>query len=267
VRSVLGLRVASAAVLAPLAIGAVLLGGWAFALLVLAAAVILAWEWRRLLGPGGPLPLPATVAAVWAVAAFAPPPGAIAVLLVAAAVQAASESAARARPAWAASGVLYVGLPVIALLWLRGTGPTGAVVVLWLMAVVWATDIGAYAAGRLLGGPKLAPAWSPNKTWAGALGGIAAAAGAAAVIGALGYAALLPSVLTAAGLSVVAQAGDLAESVVKRRFGVKDMGTLIPGHGGLFDRLDSMLAAAPILALFMAAGGGEAGLWQATSGG
>lgn len=265
-QSALGLRVLSAAVLAPVAIGAVLLGGWAFAILVLIAALILATEWRGLLGPGGVLPLPATVAGVWAAAAFAPPGIALAVLAVAAVVQALCERPV-GRPAWAALGVLYVGLPVVALLWLREGPANGWIVVLWLMAVVWATDIGAYAAGRTFGGRKLAPTWSPNKTRAGALGGIAAAAAAAGLFWIAGWnRPLLGAMVAAAALSVVAQAGDLAESIVKRRFHVKDMGNLIPGHGGLFDRLDSMLAAAPILALAIAATGGEAGLWQATSG-
>jgi len=139
--------------------------------------------------------------------------------------------------------------------------------VLWLVALVIATDIGAYFAGRLIGGPKLMPRISPKKTWAGRVGGMAAAAciGALAttlVAGDEGRAPVMAVALLSALLAVVAQTGDLAESAVKRNFNVKDSGTLIPGHGGLFDRLDGFLITLPALALLVALTGMSVLQWQ-----
>lgn len=159
---------------------------------------------------------------------------------------------------WKATGFAYVGAPCVALLWLRSVvlpdmDMAGMRLVLFVVFVVAATDIGAYFAGRRIGGPKLAPRLSPNKTWAGLIGGM----GAAAVVGGLS-ASFTPypltfsgCVWTAAFLAVVAQAGDLFESWLKRRAGVKDSGALLPGHGGLLDRLDGLIASAPIFALMV----------------
>ena len=134
---------------------------------------------------------------------------------------------------------------------------------LWMLAVVWATDIGAYAAGRTLGGPRLAPRWSPRKTWAGLIGGIfcAALAGWAAAR-LLELPSALPLVLVSAGLAIIGQFGDLAELMAKRRFGVKDTSGLIPGHGGLLDRLDGLLAVIPAVALLTVIGGGSVLSWR-----
>ena len=146
-------------------------------------------------------------------------------------------------------GVLFTALPGIALLWLRRDEPLGAQAVFFVVGAVVATDVGAYFCGRLIGGPKLWPQISPNKTWAGLLGGVAAAA----LVGAL-VARWIPgaslSHLMAAGavLAVAAQAGDLAESALKRRFGTKDTSALIPGHGGFMDRVDGLSTAAMIAA-------------------
>jgi phosphatidate cytidylyltransferase len=145
---------------------------------------------------------------------------------------------------WSVPGLLVIGLACLGFLALRELPARGLTIVLWLILVVVATDVGAYAAGRRFGGPKLWPRVSPNKTWAGLGGGVlcAACTGAAVAVltggGMAGAAALL-----SAGLAVVAQGGDLVESAVKRRFGVKDAGRLIPGHGGLLDRLDGLTAA------------------------
>ncbi len=142
----------------------------------------------------------------------------------------------------------------MALVWLRGAGEAAPWLVLWLFAVVWATDVGAFAAGRLIGGPRLAPRVSPKKTWAGAAGGLAAAlavSAAAAALGLAGPGALAdPTVviLLGAALGIAAQAGDLLESAIKRRFGVKDVSHIIPGHGGAMDRVDGILVAAPVAA-------------------
>ncbi|MFI4988772.1 MAG: phosphatidate cytidylyltransferase, partial [Alphaproteobacteria bacterium] len=162
---------------------------------------------------------------------------------------------------WRAAGALYVGIPSTALLWLRGD--SGAYAVLWLFLVVWATDIGAYACGRLIGGPRLAPRLSPNKTWAGLVGGLLAASAVGALLApALGVPARGLLVGLSAILSLVSQAGDLLESALKRHFGVKDTSALIPGHGGLFDRVDGVLAAAPAAAVLQLLSGGSLLAWR-----
>ena len=150
-----------------------------------------------------------------------------------------------------AAGVLYAGVPVLALIVIRRqTDGDGLVWTAWALALVWATDIGAYFAGRAIGGPKLWPAISPNKTWAGLIGGVAAASLFAAGLHA---AADLPLRLTFAtpALAVLAQGGDLYESWLKRRAGVKDSGTLLPGHGGVMDRLDGVVPVAPVAAVLV----------------
>lgn len=150
------------------------------------------------------------------------------------------------------AGIYYVGLPILALLFLREQ-PDGLLFAFWALGVVWATDIGAYFAGRRFGGPKLAPAVSPSKTWSGLAGGVFAAL-------LLGYVLhhwlALPEHLAAASglLAAIAQLGDLFESWLKRRAGVKDSGTLLPGHGGVLDRLDGVVAAVPVAALFVLSG-------------
>ena len=148
-----------------------------------------------------------------------------------------------------AGGILYCGLPVLALTVIRRE-PEGAVYLLWALALVWACDIGAYFSGRTFGGPKLAPVISPNKTWAGLIGGVILAS----LFGlAMQSSYGLPLRLTAATplLAVLAVLGDLYESWLKRRAGVKDSGTLIPGHGGVLDRLDGVVPVAPVAALLV----------------
>ncbi len=160
------------------------------------------------------------------------------------------------RMGWLIAGAFYIGLPCWALLLIRADPAHGRETLFWLLAVVWASDTGAYAFGRLIGGPKLAPVISPNKTWAGLAGGISMAA----VIG-VGSAFILDhtAILALAGWSAltgaVSQAGDLVESWVKRHFGVKDTGNLIPGHGGLLDRVDGLLVAALGVAAIFAISG------------
>ena len=155
------------------------------------------------------------------------------------------------------AGLAYAGTVALAPVALRRDPEYGLVALLFLMAVVWASDIGAFFAGRLIGGPKLAPVVSPNKTWSGAVGGtLGAVAAGGAVAAAAGLVNSLAVVCLALLLSVVSQAGDLFESGVKRRFGVKDSSRLIPGHGGLMDRLDGFLAAAGAAGLLGVARGG-----------
>lgn len=153
--------------------------------------------------------------------------------------------------AWPAAGLFYAGFSAVSLSLLRGDEPFGFTAIIFLFAVVWSTDIGAYFNGRALGGPKLAPRFSPNKTWSGAIGGAAAAvAGGILVASLVAPAGSLIVPLLALLLSVVSQIGDLGESWVKRRFGAKDSGKLLPGHGGVLDRVDGLVAAAALLYIF-----------------
>ena len=251
----------SALILAPVAI-AVAWFGWPWLpILTALAGAVMAWEWARLcragrIGISGVVLIGTVLAAVAAAAANMLAP-AVGLSLAGAAIvlwTARREHAGDA--SWLAWGTLWVALPCVLLLWLAQSEAAGRLTLLWIFAVVWATDIGAYAIGRRLGGPRLAPRWSPQKTWAGLLGG----AGCAALAGwgtarVLGISPVLPLVLVSAGLAIVEQFGDLAESVAKRRFGVKDSSGLIPGHGGVLDRLDGLLAVVPAVALLTQIGG------------
>ena len=164
-------------------------------------------------------------------------------------------------PAWVAAGIVYIGVPVVAILWLRDQGRETA---FWLLLVVWATDIVAYFAGRMIGGWKLMPRVSPKKTWAGLIGGVVGAAIVGGIVAAALHLAVAPWALAGASavLALVSQAGDLFESAVKRRFDAKDSGTLIPGHGGVLDRIDGLMAAAPAAAVFCLALGGGITAWR-----
>ncbi|MBL8671345.1 MAG: phosphatidate cytidylyltransferase [Alphaproteobacteria bacterium] len=259
----LGLRVLSSLVLAPLALAAIYLGTpWVDAFMA-AAAMLMAWEWSHLCNRGRgtgravlmigvtAAALAASVAHFFAIALAVGVAGTLLVYLYVSWRDSRSDAARDlSAPAWTAAGVAWISVPCAGFLWLRGLPEDGLVTALWLILVVWATDIGAYVAGRSIGGPKLAPSISPGKTWAGLAGGVAAAAcvgyGVSQWVGASPVAAIVGK---SAVLAVAAQAGDLAESYVKRRFGAKDAGTLIPGHGGMLDRLDGFLAAVAVAAL------------------
>jgi phosphatidate cytidylyltransferase len=262
------LRVLSALVLAIPALVAVYVGWPVFDVVIGLVGLVMVFEWDRLCGAER------RDAATWTFAAAVLVAVALAMLgrhsaalWATAAGFAALYAVARGlgRPAalLQAFGALYIGIPVVALLWLRHDPVHGLATTFWLLAVVWATDTGALFAGRAIGGPKLAPAISPNKTWAGLFGGIASAM-IVSLAAALwhGSTAVWPLVVAGAVLAVVAQAGDLLESRVKRYRNVKDSGGIIPGHGGLFDRVDGLLAAAPILALAYLIAGGGAFLWR-----
>ena len=222
-----------------------------FALLIAAGAALAAREWHRMVGTGARSCLPETllsIAAMWgAILALTLRPHewyAWAALGTGAAAVAALAALRGEKAVWQGVGVLYIGVPALSLIASRAIAANGAWLVIGVFIVVWATDTGALIAGNLIGGLKLAPVLSPNKTWSGTLGGIAAAAiFEAAYVGYLGGGAL-KAALYGGGLAAVAHAGDLFESFVKRRFQKKDSGTLIPGHGGVLDRIDSMLAAA-----------------------
>jgi phosphatidate cytidylyltransferase len=261
----LGRRLASGAVLAVVALVGVALGGWPFTILVLAAVALMAREWAGLAGGAGPagqavIFVAALAAPVWAVVwtTVADAGGAVGGLGVAAVV-AAGVAAALAKDgiSRAGVGVLYIGLPSVALVWLRHDPDHGGLAILWLLLVVWATDIVAYFVGRSVGGPKLAPRISPGKTWSGLIGGMAGAALVGLVAAWLMDGAALGGAALGAILAVVAQAGDLFESWAKRMAGVKDSGTLIPGHGGILDRVDGLLFAAPAFAALVAVMGAQ----------
>jgi phosphatidate cytidylyltransferase len=154
------------------------------------------------------------------------------------------------RRGWNAAGFLYAAAAEVASVLVRLDQSDGFVALILILLVVWVTDIGGYFAGRGIGGPKLWPRVSPKKTWAGAIGGFAASLVVAGVFAAFGLAKTAPILLLGAALSVASQLGDLFESAVKRRFGVKDSSQLIPGHGGLMDRLDGFVAAVVMAAIF-----------------
>ena len=264
----LRLRILSALVLAPLPIIAIWFGEPFLSILTVAAAVVMAWEWGRLCSGGSTGRAASVLIGAVAIAVLAASLAAFAagVLLALAGAVVVWRIALHDRagaPLWLAAGSLWVALPCIILLWLVQSGSAGRGTLLWVFAVVWATDIGAYAVGRQIGGPLLAPRWSPRKTWAGLVGGVLCAALAGwATAGVVGTTAVLPLVLVSEGLAIVEQFGDLAESVAKRRFGVKDASSLIPGHGGLLDRLDGLLAVIPAVALLTLFGGGSVLTWR-----
>lgn len=209
--SELAIRTLSGVAMIIVAIAAVVIGGYAFAILAAAAATAVFYEWTRLTKGWG--------------------------------------------PAWYIGGFLYAAIAALALLWIRerADNADGLRLVLWVFIVVWSVDIGAYFTGRAIGGPKLAPSISPGKTWAGFYGGVAAAAllgGAWVLYSELNLVLLLLAPLFAA----VAQGGDLFESWMKRRAGVKDSGDWLPGHGGVFDRVDGLLPVAILTAIAAMAG-------------
>jgi len=265
-------RALSAAVLGPAAVACIWLGAEAFTGMLALAVALLAWEWVHMCGrrvrvlPGMAVPLAVFAAGALAVGDHVR--WALFVLLVgfAAAWWFAHRMAETlTQPAGRlAIGVLYIGLAGIALIELRHDTEAGRANVLFLFLVVWASDIGAYMAGRTLGGPKLWPAVSPNKTWSGAAGGLLAAIaiGLAAAFSFTLNPVVGAVVAVAALLGVASQAGDLLESAIKRHFHVKDSSHLIPGHGGLLDRLDGVLAAAPVAALLSFALGYGRVIWD-----
>ena len=266
--SALRTRVASALILAPVALVAAYRGWPAWDALVAVMGACMAWEWARLCGGGrlsrvGAASMAIAPAAV-AVAAFA---GVIPALIIVGAgtvlVGLGASLEGASNPLWSAAGVAYVGAPCLAMAWLRAMPGDGLVTLLWVLALVWATDTGAYVAGRGIGGPKLAPRISPNKTWAGLVGGIVAAALIGGVVSLLiQNAAGWITVPVSAALAVVEQAGDLFESGVKRRFGVKDSSRLIPGHGGVLDRVDGLLAVSLAVAALSGMAGHTILIWR-----
>jgi phosphatidate cytidylyltransferase len=256
----LTLRIASASVLATVALAITYAGGTIFLAICAVVAGGILWEWTslvarradpRILAPGWTALLAATV-----LVGLNFPDAALGVIVIGAVLGALAlpamppGAATPTKAAWAGGGIIYAGASLFAPAVLRGDPQWGLTALLFLFATVWCTDIFAFFCGRAIGGLALWPRISPNKTWAGAIGGlVGGVAGGVAVAYASGIATL--GIVGAMGLllSVVAQAGDLFESAVKRHFGVKDAGSLIPGHGGLMDRLDGFLVAALVALL------------------
>jgi len=258
------LRAASTAVLVPLAVWLVLQGGYGFAGLLIAGALLMDYEWGKLTRLSAfyrAVLTAGVVGACWWLLAMGEGKGLIdgmkLALLIGLTAVGIGFILKRHPPVWLGLGLVYIPLPVLSL-GLVALMPEGTVWILWMLAVIWVCDTGAYLAGRLLKGRKLAPAVSPGKTWSGFLGGVVAGAAAAAAFGV--YFALGPAVTLGAvggGLAIIGQLGDLAESAVKRHFGVKDTGFIVPGQGGVLDRVDSLVFVAPVVAL---------GLWLAGQG-
>ena len=241
------LRIVSAAVLAPFALFVAWLGDWPFALFWGAAAIVVLWEWTKLVaGPRNWLMLSSCASAIAVAALVAWRDRPIAgIFLVGLGALAATIFAPRERRFWIVAGIGYAGTMLLAPMLLRADMHYGFLAMVLLFAIVWATDIFAYFAGRAIGGPKLSVAISPKKTWAGAIAGaLGAIVVAVAIAGMLGSVNAGTIAVIALVLSVCAQLGDLLESWIKRRFGVKDASGLIPGHGGAMDRLDGFWAAA-----------------------
>jgi phosphatidate cytidylyltransferase len=246
-------RLTSAVVMAVLALGSVVVSIWTFVALAIASGVIVSWEWGRLVRKAGfdaiALMQSAAVAAV-AVAVALSRPGLA--LIAAALALAGTGLGAITSPTlgWSLLGIAYSVLPAWSMVWLRSDQTLGATALLYLLAVAWTTDTASYAGGRLIGGPKLAPQISPRKTWSGLLvGTFAPALIGFAFAWFLGETSRWRLALVSVVIAAACQIGDLSESAAKRRFGAKDMSNLIPGHGGLLDRIDGLLIAAIAAAL------------------
>jgi phosphatidate cytidylyltransferase len=290
----------SGLVLLVIALSCVWVGGFLFSLLTAVGGLVLAREWAAMCGLGltdrPAFWMPVVIVAAALCAGLDVAGGGLAVLLIGTAVAAlwggrlahppteirreplGTPGPGRdaeppspldlSRPAASrltlAFGIPYLGLAAVALPWLRMDPVAGLANTLFVLSIVWASDVGAYLVGRLVGGPKLAPAISPGKTWSGAAGGLLGATSASLAVAACFSTMFSPLHVTelALGLGIISQAGDLFESALKRHFGVKDSGRIIPGHGGLLDRVDALLAVAPVAALLAFTVGRGVVLWR-----
>ena len=252
------LRIAAALVLVPLALGAAYAGGVFWTALVTLVAVGLYLEWLMVVRAVRVSVIGAlAIAAVGVCLAFGLVDVAAVVLGLGLALVAALAAGHRS---WAATGFIYAAAAELASVLVRLDVTEGWHALVLVFLVVWSSDIGGYVAGRGIGGPKLAPRISPNKTWAGAIGGFGTSLLAAACWALAGAGGLMAMVVLAAVLSIVSQLGDLFESAVKRHFGVKDSSHIIPGHGGLLDRLDGYVAAIVFAAILGLLRGGLEGV-------
>lgn len=253
-------RIGAAAVLVPVTIAIAYAGSWLWTALVTLVSIGLFVEWLMVVGGrtalntivgGAVLALAGLCLAVHRIDVS------VGVALIGIIVVAVVSPARRG---WSALGFVYASAALIASTIVRFDSTAGFAALMLILLIVWVTDIGGYFAGRGIGGPKLWPRVSPKKTWAGAIGGFAASLAVAAGFAAFGVGEILPLLLLSAVLSVVSQLGDLFESAVKRRFGVKDSSQIIPGHGGLLDRLDGFVAAVVVAALIGILRGGADGV-------
>ncbi|CAN7551364.1 phosphatidate cytidylyltransferase [Bradyrhizobium sp. LjRoot220] len=257
----LSTRIVAAAVLIPLAVAIAYAGGWLWAALVTLAAIGLYVEWLMVAGLAADKRVVVSGVVALAVAGLCLAIGRIdAALVVLGIGLVAVALITPAQRNWSAAGFLYAAVAEIASVLLRLDSAKGFVALIFVLLIVWVTDSGGYFAGRGIGGPKLWPRVSPKKTWAGAIGGFAASLAVAGVFAVLDLGKALPLLMISGVLSVVSQLGDLFESAVKRRFGVKDSSQIIPGHGGLLDRLDGFVAAVAVAALFGFLRGGADGV-------
>ena len=246
-------RLLSAVVLAAIALGAVIVSPWSFLALVAIGGGLLAWEWGSLTrgnGFDGTALIEAVAVIATAILVALGRPDLVLFILGAVAATIAFSSPSRDRTVWALGGLAYIAFPAWALVWLRSDPTLGVAAVLYLLAVAWTTDTASYVGGRSFGGPKLLPSISPKKTWSGFIvGTLTPALVGYAFALVLGGTSPWRLALLSVGLALACQIGDLLESTVKRHFGAKDMSQLIPGHGGLFDRIDSLLLAAVVAGL------------------
>ncbi len=262
----LSLRLLSAAVLMPVSLAAIWWGGWYFGIFVILLASAMSWEWSSLchakfgtivfvyatIISSLALTFNAAYREVWICVAA----GAILLAII-------SRISGEESPVLLPVGTVYLSLGIVSVIWVRIADTGGLALFMWMVSVVIATDVGAYFAGRAIGGPKMAPRISPGKTWSGLAGGVASAAFAGLVIVQVtGGKSYIVVGLLSGSLAIVAQCGDLIESSIKRHFGVKDAGKLIPGHGGALDRFDGFLTVAPVTALMTWIAGGSPLEWQ-----
>jgi len=255
------MRALAAAVLAPIAIAIAYTGGWSWALLVTLATVGLYLEWLLIVGLAREWRATAPGVAALAVAGMCLMAGRLDIALVVLGIGLVAVAAlSPERRNWSATGFLYAAAAEIASVMVRLHPDHGFAALFFVLLVVWAADIGGYFAGRAIGGPKLWERVSPKKTWAGAIGGLFLSLAVAGGFAAFGAGKTGPLLALGAILSVISQLGDLFESAVKRRFGVKDSSHVIPGHGGLLDRLDGFVAAVVAAAIFGLLRGGADGV-------
>lgn len=259
------MRFLSALVLMPVTLFCVWLGSPWFAAMLAVVVLAAGAEWRSIavIERAGlrmqSIMVPLFVLVVGEVAG---PSAGLLALIVGLVLAAGTLAAPLNERVWALVAHLHLGLALVALLFLRLQPEVGFDLVVFLFAIVWMSDIGGYVAGRLVGGPRLAPRISPNKTWAGAIGASVFALATAAVMARAAGVPSEPVLVIVLLLSLATQCGDLFESWVKRHFDVKDSGTLIPGHGGVLDRVDGLLFAAPALALIVLLSGTDFILWR-----
>ena len=257
-KSDLFVRSLSSIVLGPPVIAAVYFGAPYSSGLIYITAIILAWEWAKLCGRGALkqsgwflISAIAIIMALGVLEQFYVLYGLIPLLAAGMLCIARIQFRENSKAIWYLIGLVYLSTSCLALLFLRNNPVNGLDVILWILFVVWATDIGAYFAGRSIGGPKIAPKISPKKTWSGLVGGMVCA-GLVSYLSTIWLTLWEPLLLIIAGglLAVISQMGDFFESHLKRKFDAKDSSKLIPGHGGLFDRVDGLLACVLVVFVF-----------------